>query len=154
MNKSTPPAAVSRRRTNPLFFVCLAVFIAGTGACALVIKLDRHVEKTVGRVVESYSKRVFASRKRSFDEEFVVVSYSVGGKEYTGKTIRRKTGDFVAVYYYPSFPGRAWFYKKENPNLTYCSMVMALSLIGVIVWSPRGKKPQPSFDAKMLRKKM
>jgi hypothetical protein len=153
MNKPTPPAATGRSRPNTLFFICLALFIAGTAACLFVIKLDRHVEKTVGKVVETYSKRVFASRKKQYDEEYLVVRYSVGGKEYTGKTVRRKTGDFVTVYYYPAFPGMPWFYKKENPYMAYCCMFMAAALIGIIASRPRGRKTQPSLDAKMQRQK-
>lgn len=154
MNKSSAPIPAGRRKSKGFFFFWVAVFFVSSGACLCVIKLDRQIEKTVGKVIESYSKRVFASRKKSYDEEVVVVRYSVGAKEFTGKTIRRKTGDFVAVFFYRPFPGMAWFYNKTNANLTYCCILMTLSLLGVIITRPRLKKPQQSFDARMQRKKM
>jgi hypothetical protein len=153
MDKSSAPAPAGHRKSKRFFFFWVAVFIVSSGACLFVLKLDRQIEKTVGKVIDSYSKRVFASRKKSYDEEYVIVRYSVGVKEYTGKSLRRKTGDFVPVFFYRPFPGMAWFYTKTNANLTYCCIVMALSLLGVVITRPRVKKSKQSFDARMQRQK-
>jgi hypothetical protein len=151
MNNPSKPAG--RSSSNGLFYTCLALCIASACAFAFVIKLNRHIEKTSGKVVETYAKRTFASRKKSYDQEYAIIRYSVGGKEHTGKALRRTSGDFVPVYYYHAFPGMAWFYAKENPNLVYCCIAMTLSLIGVVLARPKIKKPQIAANVKSPRKK-
>jgi hypothetical protein len=148
MTTASTPATEARRRPSVFFIICLAFFVTGAGACFFVMKLNQRIERASGRVVDTYSKHVFASRKKAYDEEYLVVSYSIGGREYSGKTMRRKTGDFIPVYYYPPFPGNAWFYKRENPNMVYACAVMTLSLIGMLLSRPRIKKPQPSLKVK------
>jgi hypothetical protein len=150
MNKPSTPAKQSS--SKGLFYFCLALFVASACAFAFVMKLERKIEKTSGKVVETYSKKTFVSRKKSYDQEYAVVRYSAGGKEYTGKTLRRTTSDVIHVYYYAGFPAMAWFYKKENPNIVYCSILMALSLLGVVLARPKPKNLQAE-SAKAPQKK-
>ena len=140
--KNLPSTTVKRSSSNGVFIFCLVFLVASASAFMFVMKLDRRIDKTTGKVIETYSKKAFVSRKNSIQQEYAVVRYTLNGKEYTGKTIRRTTSDFIPVYFYHAFPGMAWFYKKENPNKVYCCIVMALSLLGMILARPRFKKTQ------------
>jgi len=113
-----------------MFFGSIALFIISALLFGSVIKLNHRIDRTSGKVVETYTKRTFASRKQQTEREFLVVSYTINGKEYTRKTMRREgfSQDYVPVYYYPSLPGLAWFYKKANANIFYCSIFMLLAL--------------------------
>jgi hypothetical protein len=148
-----PPTTVKQSSSNGLFFLCLALFVASACAFAFVMKLDRKIEKTAGKVIETYTKKAFASRKRSFEQEYAVVRYTVGGKEHTATTKKRTTSDLIPVYYYKDFPTMAWYYKKANPNMVYCCIAMALSLLGVILARPRFKKPETAANVKTQQKK-
>jgi hypothetical protein len=135
------------------FLIFLIVFFSSLCALAIVTNLDRRIERTSGKVIDTYSKTV-ASKRKSYDQEYLVISYTVSGKEYTGKTIRRTSGgDFVPVFYYHAFPGMAWFYKKANPNQVYCCVFIVLSLIGVLVARPRSKKAPVIATGKAPQKK-
>ncbi len=151
MNKS--PAPVGNSSSRALFYCCLAIFFVSAGAFGVVMKLNRTIQRTGGKVIESYSKKAFVSRKKSYEQEYAVVRYSAGGKEHTGKTLRRTVSDMVPVYYYGAFPAGAWFYKKENPNIVYCCIFMTLSLVGVILTRPALKKAQPPANVKASQKK-
>ena len=151
MNTASTQGSHSSRKG--WFLVCLLVFIASLCALVVVMKLDRRIERTAGKVIDTYSKTV-ASRKKSYDQEYLVISYTVAGKEYTGKTIRRTSGgDFVPVFYYHAFPGMAWFYKKANPNGVYCCVFIVLSLIGVVATRPRSPKAPAMANVKAPQKK-
>jgi hypothetical protein len=151
MNK--PSTAVNSSSSKGLFFFLLAIFVASVCAFAFVMKLDRTVERTTGKIIETYSKKTFVSRKSSVEKEYGVVRYSVGGTEHTGHTLKRTGSDMVQVYYYKAFPSMAWYYKRENPNIVYCCIFMTLSLIGVILARPKGKKTLPLPSAKAQQKK-
>jgi hypothetical protein len=147
-----PPTTVKQSSSKTLFFCFLALFVLSACACAFVMKLDRSIERTSGKVIESYSKKTFVSRKKSYEQEYAVVGYSIAGKEHTGKTLRRTVSDMVPVYYYSAFPAMAWFYKKENPHLAYCCIVMTLSLLGVILTRPKSHKNPPGGTVKTQQK--
>ena len=106
------------------------------------LALNRHVEKTGGTVVETYSKKTFVSRKQTADTEILVVKYTVRGTSYTGKTERRpgSSQDFVPVYYYRDLPSMAWYYRKDNPNLVYCSVLLFFALGAAAVTMPKKKR--------------
>jgi hypothetical protein len=133
-----------------LFIGSIVLFIISILLFGYVIKLNHRIDRTSGKVVETYTKRTFASRKQQTEREFLVVSYTINGKEYTGKTIRREgfSQDFVPVYYYASFPGFAWFYKKANANIVYCSIFMLLALFAVYMTGNDLKNAQNNFIAK------
>ena len=113
------PPTNKKPPSKSMFFGSIALFIISALLFGCIIKLNHRIDRTSGKVVETYTKRTFASRKQSTEREFLVVSYTINGKEYTGKTMRREgfSQDYVPVYYYPSFPGLAWFYKKANANI-------------------------------------
>jgi hypothetical protein len=138
MNK--PVESKTGSSVKPFFLLCLIVFALSACAFALVVNLDRKIVKTSGKVIDSYSKKSFVSRKQSVEQEYLVVQYEVNGKQYSGTTPRRKGGDFVPVFYYQAFPGMPWFFKKENPNMVYCCIFMTLSLLGLVLSRPKIKK--------------
>lgn len=144
------PPANKKPPSKKLFFGSIALFIIGMLLFGCVIKLSHRIGRTSGKVVETYTKRTFASRKQSTEREFLVVSYTISGKEYTGKTMRREgfSQDFVPVYYYASFPGFAWFYKKANANIVYCGIFMLLALCAVYMTGNDLKKAQNNALAK------
>jgi hypothetical protein len=117
------------------FLGSLILFIMSAALLGYFIKLNHCIEKTSGKVIDTYTKKTFASRKQQVDQEFLVVSYSIDGKEYRGKTMRRNGGssEYVPVFYYPGFPGYPWFYKKANANVIYCSIFILLSCIATVM---------------------
>ena len=148
------PASANRGPSNVFFVTCLSIFIASALLFGLVLKLDRHIEKASGKVVETYSKRTFASRKQSYEQEYFVVTYSAKGKEHTIKTIRRNGfgQEYVPVYYYGAFPGFGWCYKKTDANIVYCSIFMALSLVTAgIAWSSLRKAKMAAKTAPLKK---
>ena len=150
------PSADSRPSSG-LFLGCLFVFIASALLFGVVLKLDRHIEKTSGKVVETYNKRTFASRKQTYDQEYFVVNYSAKGKEYTIKTMRRNGfgQEYVPVYYYGAFPGFAWCYKKTDANIVYCTIFMTLSLVATgVAWSSLKKAKMAAKAAPAKKKKV
>jgi hypothetical protein len=151
MNQPSTP--VRRSSSNSLFFISLAVFVVSACAIAFFIKLDRHIESTCGKVISTYSKRMITRGKKAYDQEYLVVRYLVGGKEYKGETMRRTSGDFVTAYYYSAFPGMVWFTKNGNSNIVFCAIVMMLSLIGMVMGRPGRKKPRDVANVKVKQKK-
>ncbi|MGB7569945.1 MAG: hypothetical protein WBM07_18925 [Chitinivibrionales bacterium] len=136
--------------SKKIFFGSIALFIISILLFGYVIKLNQRIDRTSGKVIETYTKRTFASRKQQTEREFLVVSYTVNGKEYTRKTMRREgfSQDYAPVYYYPSLPGLAWFYKKANANIFYCTIFMLLALLTVYMTGKDLKKAQNNFAAK------
>jgi hypothetical protein len=149
------PLSAKRNPSNRPFVICLSIFIASALLLGVCVKLDRHLEKTSGKVVETYSKKTFASRKQSYDQEYFVVNYSAKGKDYTIKTIRRNGfgQEYVPVYYYGDAPGIAWCYRKTDIHIIYCAIFMMLSLVAAgIAWSSL-RKAKVAFKAAPARKK-
>jgi hypothetical protein len=159
--KQSAPVPKKSPAAMVFFVVFLALFAASAAGVVVFVKLNRTVRLTTGKIVDSYTKKEFASRKQTYDQEYDVVKYAVDGREYTGKTAKPKTGyssQYVTTYYYPKFPGNAWFFKKSNPGVFYSSLVAVLSL-GALLISLSGmvKKTavavQPQVQAKNPGKK-
>jgi hypothetical protein len=119
-------------------------------------KLDRSIEKTSAKVVETFTKKTFASRKSSYEQEYFIVTYSINGKEYTKKTMRRNGfgSEYIPVFYYRQLPGFVWFYKKANANMIYCCTFMMLSLVvASVTWSNIQKKKKDAVEDSSKKKK-
>jgi flagellar basal body-associated protein FliL len=124
--------------------ISLVFLLAGAGGIVVFVKLNQTVKMTSGKIIETFTKKEFATRKQTVDRQYEVVRYTVEGKEYTKKTAMPRTGynsQYITVYYYEKYPGFAWFFKKANSSLFFCSLVAALAAAGVI------------FSAVQLRKK-
>jgi|WetSurMetagenome_2_1015567.scaffolds.fasta_scaffold00707_7 hypothetical protein len=127
------PVQPQKKSSTALVFliVSIVMFALSIAGFAVFASLNGTIKMTSGKVVDSYSKKEFASRKQTVDQEYDVVKYSIDGKEYTGKTAASRTGSssqYVTVYYYEKFPGMAWFYKKNNSIMIFCSLFAVLSL--------------------------
>jgi uncharacterized protein YxeA len=127
------PQQVAKKPSSAgiFFVVSLVLVLLSLASIAVFANLNRTIKMTAGKVVDSYTKKEFASRKQTIDQEYEVVRYTVDGKEYSGKTAAPKTGyssQYVTVYYYEKFPGLAWFYKKNNASIVFCSLFAALFL--------------------------
>ena len=149
------PPQTTQKPSHGFLIVSLCVLIVSSALFFLFLKLDRTIEKTAGKVVETYTKKSFASRKQTYDQEYFIVSYSVNGKEYTKKTPHRSGygEDYIPVYYYKSFPGFAWCYSKANANAIYCTIVMFLSLMTAgMAWSNSIKKRRAGAQAPVGKK--
>jgi hypothetical protein len=144
------PPTSKKPPSKKMFFSSIALFVVSMLLLGYVIKLNHRIERTSGKVVETYTKRTFASRKQSTEREFLVVRYIINGKEYTRKTMRREGfgQDFVPVYYYASLPGLAWFYKKANANIVYCSIFILIALIAVYMTGTDLRKAKNNIVAK------
>jgi hypothetical protein len=151
MKQPAPPAkeiplSISLFR---FFVVLLAVTI---GATAGVVALNQSVAMVTGKVIARGTETAFASRKSSYEQEVVVVSYTINGVEHTGKTpVPRHGGgsDLVPVRYYPALPWFVWFYTRTNANLLCCILALIFSLSGVIFsWSQARKHWEAAKTAK------
>jgi hypothetical protein len=139
--KNTHQANVSSQSKKRTFIICVGVFIASLCAVMVFVLLNSHIQKTAASVIDTYSKRTVVSRKSSYDREFVVVQYTIAGKTYTGKTMRREGfhQSSVPVYYYDALPWCAWYYKKDNGAIVYSVLFSAICLIVVFAIRPRRK---------------
>jgi flagellar basal body-associated protein FliL len=123
--------------------ISLVVLLAGAGGIVVFVKLNQTIKMTSGKIVETFTKKEFATRKQTVDRQYEVVRYTIEGKEYTGKTAMPKTGyssQYVTVYYYEKYPGFAWFFNKGNSNIFFCSLIAALAAAGVILSAMQMKK--------------
>ncbi|HAJ78909.1 MAG TPA: hypothetical protein DCO75_03990 [Fibrobacteres bacterium] len=151
------PVANSRQKpVNITLIICIAIFAASALCAGMFWKLDRSIEKTSAKVMETFTKKTFASRKSSYEQEYFIVTYSINGKEYTKKTMRRNGfgSEYIPVFYYRQLPGLAWFYKKANANMVYCCTFMMLSLVVAgITWSNIQKKKKNAEEDSSKKRK-
>lgn len=140
------------------FFLCsLIALVLSCATYGIFMHLNRTIKVAEGKVVDTYSKKTFASRKQTIDQEYDVIRYAINGKEYTGTAEAPKSGgsQYATVFYYEKFPQLAWYNKRSNPNQTYAALVALLAAV-VMAFSLRsltkrtetavirnGKKPQP-----------
>ncbi len=139
------PQQIVKKTSNAgiLFVISLVLVALGIAAFAVFANLNRTIKMTSGKVVDSYTKKEFASRKQTVDQEYEVVRYAIDGKEYLGKTASPRTGgasQYVTVYYYEKFPAMAWFYKKNNASTIFCSLFLTVALICLAYSGMRMKK--------------
>jgi hypothetical protein len=155
--KMKAPVTNSRQKpVNITLVICIAIFAVSALGAGMFWKLDRNIEKTSAKVVETFTKKTFASRKSSYEQEYFIVTYSINGKEYTKKTMRRNGfgSEYIPVFYYKQFPGFAWFYKKANANMIYCCTFMMLSLVVAgMTWSNIQKKKKDAGEDSSKKKK-
>jgi flagellar basal body-associated protein FliL len=109
----------------------LIVFVLSCAAFGAFIHLNRTIKVTGGKVVDTYSKKAYASRKQTYDQEYDVIRYTIAGKEYTGTVAAPRSGgsQYVTVFYYQRFPQFAWYNKRSNPNQTYSALLAALAAV-------------------------
>jgi cell division protein FtsB len=127
------PAVTPKKPSNAWILLVISVILVALSIAgfAVFINLNRTIKMTSGKVVDSYTKKEFASRKQTVDQEYEIVKYAVDGKEFSGKTAAPKTGSssqYETVYYYEKFPGMPWFRSKSNSSMAFCSLFAALSL--------------------------
>jgi len=139
------PVQSKKPRSNSFVFfgISIAMVAVSVIAFAVFANLNRTIKMTSGKVVDSYTKKEFVSRKQTADQEYEVVRYAIDGKEYFGKAASPKTGSssqWVTVYYYEKFPSMAWYYKKDNASLIFCSLFGSLSLLCFLYSGSRFRK--------------
>jgi hypothetical protein len=155
--KQAQPVVQKSSTWNVILFISLGLLLASITCLVVFVNLSHTIRTAGGKVVETFSQKEFASRKQTVDREYEIVRYTVDGKEFTGKTAVPRSGEsqYVPVFYYEKFPGMAWFYKKDNANVVFSSMAMAVcalaffySLYRIVtrakaVPAQPGKRPQP-----------
>jgi flagellar basal body-associated protein FliL len=130
-----------------LLIISLVFLFAGAGGIVEFVNLNKTVKMTSGKIVETFTKKEFATRKQTVDREYEVVRYTVEGKDYTKKTAMPRAGyssQYITVYYYEKYPGFAWFFNKSNTGLFFCSLIAALAAAGAILSAMRLKKNSPA----------
>ncbi len=131
------PAPVPKKPSSAhiFFIVSLSLLVLSIAGLFVFTGLNRTIKMTYGKVVDSYTKKEFESRKQTVDQQYDYVRYTVDGKEFTGKTAVPKTGgssQYVPVYYYQKFPWAAWYYNKDNSSVIFCLMLFAVFLISAL----------------------
>jgi hypothetical protein len=134
MNRSkTQPAPTA---LHAVFFrIFLVLAILSLLASGSLFKLNQHIATVVGKVTDTFNEQVY-SKKRSYSQECAVITYSINGKEHTGKTQLKGGGsayhsrDFVPVYYYSAFPQFVWYYSKTNALFLISLLMLTAALIG------------------------
>ncbi|HMD67951.1 MAG TPA: hypothetical protein VKF42_03665, partial [Chitinivibrionales bacterium] len=88
------PAVTPKKPSNAWILLVISVILVALSIAgfAVFINLNRTIKMTSGKVVDSYTKKEFASRKQTVDQEYEIVKYAVDGKEFSGKTAAPKTG--------------------------------------------------------------
>jgi hypothetical protein len=130
MKQTTPVPQKSSSTSITLLVISSLLLLLSVTSLITFITTDHSVVTMMGKVVDTYSKRSFSSSKRSSMQEYLVVSYTVQGKEYVKKTsIPEKYGSshsIVGVFYYPSFPGFAWFAHRPNPGIPASTIFISI----------------------------
>jgi hypothetical protein len=130
-----------------LLIISLVVLLAGVGGIVAFVKLNKTITMTSGKIVETFTKKEFATRKQTVDREYEVVRYTVEGKDFTKKTAMPRAGyssQYITVYYYEKHPDFAWFFNKSNSNMFFCSLIAALAAAGAILSAVRLIKNGPA----------
>jgi hypothetical protein len=130
------------------FCISLLVLVLSCVAFGVFMHLNRTIKVTGAKVVDTYTKKAFASRKQTYDQEYEVVRYTIGGKEYTGTVAAPRQGasQYVTVFYYQRFPQFAWFNKRSNANQTY-SVLLALLAAAIMAFSLQSMRKRPGAAA-------
>ena len=136
------------------FLSSLAVFVLSCAAFGVFLHLNRTIKVTGGKVVDTYSKKAFASRKQTYEQEYDVIRYTINGKEYTGTAQAPKSGgsQYATVFYYEKFPQFAWYNKKSNPNRTYSALMAVLAAV-ILFFSLQSMRKRPDAAAVQNEKK-
>jgi preprotein translocase subunit SecF len=129
------PVPVKKKSSLPMWFFLISLFVCVLGCVGfgIFMHLNRTVKVTGGKVVDTYSKKTFASRKQTIDQEYDVIRYTINGKEYTGTAAAPRSGSsqYVTVFYYEKFPQYAWYIKRSNPNQTYSALLAVIAGISM-----------------------
>jgi hypothetical protein len=130
------------------FCISLLVLVASCVAFGIFMHLNRTIKVTGAKVVDTYSKKAFASRKQTYDQEYEVIRYTIGGKEFTGTVAAPRQGasQYATVFYYEKFPQFAWYNKRSNPNETYCALVAVLAA-AIMAFSLQSMRKRPEAAA-------
>jgi hypothetical protein len=152
------PSAVGSKKSSSVskwfFLISLIIFVLSCAASGVFLHLNRTIKVTGGKVVDTYSKKEFASRKQTYDQEYDVIRYTIDGKEYTGTVAAPRSGgsQYATVFYYQRFPQFAWYNKKSNPNLMY-SVIMAVLAAVIMAFSMQSMRKRPEPGAAQNGKK-
>jgi uncharacterized protein YxeA len=151
-------------KPKPVSKTVIAIFVGSLICCLLCIVgvfVFSHLNTTIkvadGKVKDSYTKKEFASKKQTYDQEYDIVRYVVDGKEYFGKTAAPKTGSsqYITVFYYEKYPQYPWFKSKTNSAVFFCILLCVTFGIvgGFSLRSLVKKKPDPA-GAKVKQRKI
>jgi hypothetical protein len=142
--KQPLPAKKGSSVSKWFFLTSLLVLVASCAAFGVIMHLNRTIKVAGGKVVDSYTKKSFATRKQTYDQEYDVVRYSIDGKEYTGTVAAPRSGgsQYATVFYYQGFPQFAWYNKKSNPMQTY-SALLAVLAAAIMVFSLQAMRKRP-----------
>jgi hypothetical protein len=142
--KQSAPIQKKTSVSKWFFLSSLIAFLLGCSCYGMFMHLNRTIRVVEGKVVDTYSKKTFASRKQTIDQEYDVIRYTINGKEYTGTAQAPKSGvsQYATVFYYEKFPQFAWYNKRSNPNQTYSAFLTALAA-AIMVFSLRSMIKRP-----------
>jgi hypothetical protein len=137
------------------FLTSLVILVLSCATFGIFMHLNHSIKVTSGKVVDTYSKKAFASRKQTIDQEYDVIRYTINGKEYTGTAAAPRSGgsQYATVFYYEKFPQFAWYNKKSNPNQTY-SALLAVLAAAVMAFSLQSMRKRPESSAARNGKKV
>jgi len=139
------------RTSLAIAIVSAGLLIISCIALGYVIQLNKTICVVSGKVVDVYTKKEFASKKQTIDQEYDVVKYTVDGKDYLKSMSAGKHAgsQYATVYYFAKYPQWAWFYSKSNPYAIYITMIIICSVIALFVsWKQYAKKPETPVSKK------
>lgn len=157
--KQPPPNPKVSALSKILFRTFLGIFLLSLIVFGIFLKLNRRIEQISGKVVDTCTREAISGRKSVSEKTYLVVEYSVNGKTYTGTTPAPvKNGfssrpEFVPVYYYSSLPYFAWFEKRSNNSMVYCTIfLLAATGLFVLSWHEMRKEKKALLSAKPRKK--
>jgi hypothetical protein len=150
----TAPTKVTRISKTMLIIFSI-VFVLSLSLLLFFLTMYSGILETSGLVTRTSYQSVPAGRKSAVEKEWLELKYTIGTKEYTGKTLRRTQGgsaykETVPVYYYPAIPSFAWYYTRANKSMLYCWVLLifaafffVISVREVLVEMKRLQTPVP-----------
>jgi len=133
MNKSQDiqPGTIS---LSVVFLIAGAILLLAGAAClSFFLTMNNSTAMVIGKVTDTYQGRAFTGSKRTVEQEFLIVNYTINGREYTKKTgIPVKIGtnhSTVSVFYYPRFPHFTWYNRKLNEGVSFGIAIILISLV-------------------------
>jgi len=127
--KTTAQAFDVSKSLKIVFGVSGGLFLAALVLTFLFIRLNLHIQSAEGKVAGTFFREAVKGKRQTVQKEFLRISYSVDGREYSGEVMGagHSTHGRVAVYFFPGWPSHAWFYHKSNFSLPICGLCLVIS---------------------------